>query len=159
MGAWADITVNTGTIADEAEGLAEEVLTDHSDGSVGMGRLAGDRLEAAKAVVRRKILASGLSQEVDRYSNWEAMLDDLADTAGVQELLWAAIAYAVLHVHTDANRTQSGGLYNDHGDDFEDDIDEAIQALENTAPFTMGWASAAGESSGGAFASTMDQYD
>lgn len=159
MGAWADIEANTDEILSSIKGLATEAVTDRSDGSLDADSVTGGRVEAAKAVVRRKILASDLASEVDRYDSAELMLDAIAGEPKTEDLLYEAIAYAVLHVHSESNRIIQGGIRSEESISFEEDLDEQIQALENVVPFALGWASQSGQVTGGAFASTMHAHD
>lgn len=159
MGAWADIDLQTGSLLESLEGYAGEVLSNRESGGFDPTTLPIGRVDTAKNVVRRKILQTDLADEVDRYSGPEGLLDDLAGDANLESMVHEAIAIAALHLHADGNRLQPDGLYDEHGDNWEDDVMEIAENLSAIAPNVLGWTADSGRATGGSFATTMDRSE
>lgn len=159
MGAWANIDEEEKALQEKIEGLAKELLTDRETKQFDVDEVTGERVEAAKGVVRRKLFGSdSLSGQIDRYSSPEAFLDALAGDAKLADQVIEAIAYAFLHVHTSTNRLAGEGRLARQSKGFESDIDQQIDALAATAPFVLGWTSDSGSFQGGGVESTLDRY-
>lgn len=159
MGAWADISAGKDGVVGSIEGLATEIMSDPESKGFNLGDAPTQRLQSAKSVVRRKILTSDLAEEVDRYDGPESMLDALASNAKLEDMVYEAIAYAFLHVYTDGNRVQSGGLYEQQGEDFEADLEEQVEALSQTVPYVLDWKSESGDAIGGGLTNSYDRYN
>lgn len=159
MGAWANIDISTEGVTDAIEGLASELLSNAQTRSFDVTEITPKRLEASKGVVQRKVLTSNLAEDVDRYDGPEAMLDALAADTKLEAMVYEAVAYGFLHVYTDSNRVQAGGVYDEQGEDFEEDLEEQVDALAQTAPYVLGWETESGDSVGGSLTNAYDRYD
>lgn len=159
MGAWADIDEQTDALHDKIKGLATEILQDRVNGGFDASEVTAERVESAKGVVRRKLYASNLASGADRFDTLEGLLDALAGSDETGDLIIEAVAYGFCHVHEDINTLEAGGLRDEQSDDFEEDIDETIAALENVAPHALDWTTESGRGGGGAFATTSHRSD
>lgn len=160
MGAWADIDEKTDALHDKIEGHAEELVTDRVSGQFDTGDITAKRVTAAKSVVRRHILRNQtLVDHLDRYSGPEAMLDALAADDSLSDQVLEAIALAFLHVLESPNRITSDGIGQQFTSDFEEDVEQEIEALAGSAPFVLGWTSESGTGFGGGVTNSYDRYD